>query len=114
MTSFGELRKWFNLFATRIHDVVAGVRLEAEKVALAPKRIPDANPEILVGNLATRATVATDNIAASTKTTQPETKSSVNRFTLSTGKVETGVAKVRAAGESLDQIVASPRVTLRA
>jgi methyl-accepting chemotaxis protein len=45
----GELGKWFNLFATRIHDVIAGVRIAAEEVADSTKRITNSNNEIADG-----------------------------------------------------------------
>jgi methyl-accepting chemotaxis protein len=42
----GELGKWFNLFASRIHDVMVGVRISAEEVTGSSKKITNANDEI--------------------------------------------------------------------
>lgn len=45
----GELGKSFNLFVTRIHDVIVGVRVAAEDVADSSKKITSSNNEIASG-----------------------------------------------------------------
>ncbi len=62
-----------------------------------------------VGKLASRTTMATDEISASIKTIQVETRNAIERFDAAKQAVETGVLKASDAGKSLEQIVSSAR-----
>ena len=102
MDELGELGKSFNLFATRIHDVIVGVRVAANDVADSSRRITSSNDEIAMAmvqqdNEMSQLSATVEEMAASASGVASSSACAAERSVESGRNAESGCDVIRDA-----------------